>query len=560
MRFKNYQIRVLRSILNLDLNLNEIVFNCFTLFVIHCVSFRIGIIGGVQAGTMRNSRKRAKSSYCSQLRNTDQTLLRQRMRAFRSFIFRCRFAEKARRPVEMEAQKKRIAKVFSVDEDWQTTRSAIRERMEYVFDNKLLSDVKFIVPRWRDCNLFTTEISAHKFVLGISSPVFYAMFYGKMAEKTDSIKLPDCDRASLTELFRYMYFDEVSLSSENVMRVLYLARKYMVPSLEEKCNAYLQEELNANTVLDILQDAQKFGDEDVEERCLKVLKAQTKEALSSYTLEKLDSSLLESIVKMDGLNVREVELFKAVDRWAARQGRIKRIARKKPPDGGEKREIIGQTILKAIRFPLMSLKEFASTVIDSNILTMKEISEMAKYYADVSISPLSFEQAPRIGPFKRCCRFGRLVSGEEGRGWYYRGSSNEIRFSVNKDVILHGVQHFGSEDGKYEVSVKIKDLRKNDSFLSQSYLTEQSGSYLSSKENNETFHGFDVLFDKAVALESGTTYEIVSNIRGPDSWYGLEGKPTVECCGVTFTFSRACSFVSDVSRGQFPALIFTVYV
>ena len=34
----------------------------------------------------------------------------------------------------------------------------------------------------------------------------------------------------------------------------------------------------------------------------------------------------------------------------------------------------------------MSLKEFASTVIDSNILTMKEISEMVKYYADVSIS------------------------------------------------------------------------------------------------------------------------------------------------------------------------------
>ena len=65
MRFKNYQIRVHGSILNLDLNLNEIVFNCFTFFVIHRVSFRIGIIGGGQAGTMRNSRERAKSSYCS---------------------------------------------------------------------------------------------------------------------------------------------------------------------------------------------------------------------------------------------------------------------------------------------------------------------------------------------------------------------------------------------------------------------------------------------------------------------------------------------------------------
>ena len=75
MQFKNYQIRLHGSILNLDLNLNEIVFDCFTFFVIHRVSFRIGIIGGGQAGTMRNSRKRAKSSYCSQLRNADQTLL-----------------------------------------------------------------------------------------------------------------------------------------------------------------------------------------------------------------------------------------------------------------------------------------------------------------------------------------------------------------------------------------------------------------------------------------------------------------------------------------------------
>ena len=65
MRFKNYQIRVHGSILKLDLNLNEIVFDCYTLFVIHRVSFRIGIIGGVQAGTMCNSRERAKSSYCS---------------------------------------------------------------------------------------------------------------------------------------------------------------------------------------------------------------------------------------------------------------------------------------------------------------------------------------------------------------------------------------------------------------------------------------------------------------------------------------------------------------
>ena len=34
-------------------------------------------------------------------------------------------------------------------------------------------------------------ILAHKFVLAISSPVFFAMFYGQMMETKDSIELPD---------------------------------------------------------------------------------------------------------------------------------------------------------------------------------------------------------------------------------------------------------------------------------------------------------------------------------------------------------------------------------
>ena len=53
-------------------------------------------------------------------------------------------------------------------------------------------------------------IPAHKFVVAIGSPVFCAMFYGKMAEITDSITLPDCEYDSLLEFFRYLYSDEVT--------------------------------------------------------------------------------------------------------------------------------------------------------------------------------------------------------------------------------------------------------------------------------------------------------------------------------------------------------------
>ena len=120
-----------------------------------------------------------------------------------------------------------------------------------MFNNNLFSDVKFVVQSADDESQSKQVIPAHKFVLSISSPVFEAMFYGELAETRDSIELPDCEYESLLEMFRFMYSDEVNLSGSNVMGVLYLAKKYMVPSLADKCTEYLQDNLNPSNVFSI---------------------------------------------------------------------------------------------------------------------------------------------------------------------------------------------------------------------------------------------------------------------------------------------------------------------
>ena len=113
-----------------------------------------------------------------------------------------------------------MASFQSFDDSWQTKRPNIRERTKFMFNNELLSDVNFVVPashnqseshKSRKC-----MIPAHKFVLAISSPVFYAMFYGEMAETADTIQLPDCEYKSLLELFRFLYSDEVNLSGSRL--------------------------------------------------------------------------------------------------------------------------------------------------------------------------------------------------------------------------------------------------------------------------------------------------------------------------------------------------------
>ena len=91
-----------------------------------------------------------------------------------------------------------------VEENWQTKCLAIAERTTFIFNTEVLSDVKFVVPASNgESDESRNVIPAHKFVLAISSPVFYAMFYGQMAETKDSIELPDCEYESLLEMFRH---------------------------------------------------------------------------------------------------------------------------------------------------------------------------------------------------------------------------------------------------------------------------------------------------------------------------------------------------------------------
>ena len=439
------------------------------------------------------------------------------------------------------------------DDNWQTKRPTIIERTKFIFNNELLSDVKFVIP----ASLIESEsrknqksIPAHKFVLAISSPVFYAMFYGEMAETSGSVQLPDCDYESLLELFRYVYSDDVKLSGSNVMQVLYLAKKYMVPSLADKCTESLRKHLEASNVFSILPQAQKYEDKDLESRYWGVIESHTKQALMSDEflrgLLTLERSIVETVVKRGILKVKEVDLFKAVDRWATkeleRQGQT--------PSRKLKRKILGEEIVKGIRFSLITMKEFASVVLDCDILTEIEICDMIKYYNGVDLKyPLAFVHSPRT--LHRCYRFDGFLEG------IFSGDqvvNDPIKLTVNEPVRLHGVQHFGSETGaEYTVSLEVKDA------ITGFSVAQQSGSYFSVEDDTHAFYGFDVKFDNPVCLETDRTYEILSHIEGPACWYGVYEKESVESQEVLFSFSNSAASSDEpfVSSGLFAAFLFS---
>ena len=438
-----------------------------------------------------------------------------------------------------------------VEENWQTARPTIRERTKFMFDNDLFSDVKFVVRKSDGESESKQVIPAHKFVLSIGSPVFEAMFYGELAETRDSIELPDCEYESLLELFRYMYSDEVNLSGSNVMGVLYLAKKYMVPSLAEKCTEYLADNLDPSNVFSILPSAQKYEEKSLVDRCWKVIDEQTEAAVKSDGFATIDRSLLEVVVERDTLNITEVELFKGVMEWATKKSEKRGF--KAASDGQEKREILEERIVKAIRFPVMKLGDFASVVLDHKILTLDEVSDIIKCIGSVQCSPVGFPVTERSGPLSRiirCCRFGSVKFG-------WTNVTSSILFSVDHHILFHGVHLFGSEGNSYSVTLTIS-YDSNGGILTSAegvFLTEPhwSGEYM--------YNGFDVLLKEPVGLEEDVTYCLEARITGPKSWYGIQGSSSVQCSEVTFTFKdKKGSSISgtNINQGQFGELIFSL--
>ena len=424
-----------------------------------------------------------------------------------------------------------------------------------MFNNELFSDVKFVVRKTHGKSESKQAIPAHKFVLSISSPVFEAMFYGELAETRDSIELPDCEYESLLELFRYMYSDEVNLSGSNVMGVLYLAKKYMVPSLADRCTEYLLNSLEPSNVFSILPSAQKYEEKNLVDRCWKVIDKQAEEALKSDDFPLIERSLLKEVVKRDTLTIEEIELFKAVDLWATKECERQGLA----ADGAIKRRILGEKIIKGIRFPTMKLEDFSSAVLDSDILTKKEIVSIIKCFGSASSSPVGFSET-KINNFQfdsdiqRCCRFGSL----DVTGWHYGGSNvDAISFSVDKDIVLHGVCFFGSKNNTYSVFLTVMDA--NSKLILASNTERISSNVLQGK--NSSYYGYKVMFDKRkIILKKNKKYDIWAKISGPHSLSGVHCVSSVQCSGVTFTFmdSEYSGNRTDVYYGQFPELLFSL--
>lgn len=87
----------------------------------------------------------------------------------------------------------------SREHNWQANQATVRERNAVMFNNPLMADVYFSVGTPPNVQ----RIPAHKYILATGSSVFYAMFYGGLADnKQEDIELPDIEPTAFLNLLK----------------------------------------------------------------------------------------------------------------------------------------------------------------------------------------------------------------------------------------------------------------------------------------------------------------------------------------------------------------------
>ena len=413
-------------------------------------------------------------------------------------------------------------------DDWQSSKKTVLQRNVYMFDNELMSDVSFT------CGESRRTFHAHKYVLATSSAVFFAIFYGEIPPKEFPIRIEDAEEESFKEFLRFLYSDDCKITAENAIGILYLAKKYLISSLAEKCCEILEASIKPENVFAVLEQAIQFDEKELEEKSWDIISKKTQKCLNSEAFCGIGLHTLNSLLKKDRLAVPEVELFKAALEWTdsecARQGIIVE------EDRTARRRILGDSV-DEIRFLEMPHETIVKYVSPTGILTDTEMIGLFQKLCGLDVTGLRWKVSrKRYGPV---VSFSRFDPGNVTNSWNYSGKSDALNLTVNKAVFFHGVRLFGDPGGsQYKVKFKIKDKTVIGTYTSQ---------------QNDGVWSYDVMLSNPIPFQPNEEFAIIATIKGPQSCNGQYGKPSVKVDDIVVTLKTYSGINNgtDNTDGQF---------
>eukprot|EP00112_Aurelia_sp_Birch-Aquarium-sp1_P005038 Seg1572.4 transcript_id=Seg1572.4/GoldUCD/mRNA.D3Y31 product="BTB/POZ domain-containing protein 2" protein_id=Seg1572.4/GoldUCD/D3Y31 len=429
--------------------------------------------------------------------------------------------------------------------DWQESKTTVKERIGHLLKNDFMSDFVFISN--------DVKFPVHKLILASTSAVFHAMFCGPMAGQERELDLSHYGNADcISEFLGFIYTDEVSLNWENVFQILNLAKCYLISCLQAKCTKFIEESVTEENALVALQQSLAFDENAAIKKSMEIIAENTFDVVKQDSFLSLNLASLKAILMLDTLNIEEIDLFLAVNKWCENQ-LIK--------EGNEicaesKRKVLGDAVY-LIRFPTIALKDIAKDCSKSGILTHEQVIDVIHYISleskepqDRIVDKICFSTKPRNKIRQEIIADRILPNTKYFMRCYDRSWREVIEFIINRKAILTGLFLFG-DPKSHEIS-QITITTNSSIFTPNFTLGEPS--------SGPVTDSFRVSLLQPIQLLPNQNVNLSAFITGPDSsGFQDPGKELFKKNDFECRFTSGRQHVGNTVYGwQYPGLIFEV--
>ncbi|KAK8769163.1 hypothetical protein V5799_014372, partial [Amblyomma americanum] len=226
--------------------------------------------------------------------------------------------------------------------------------VEAFLDSGEFTDFVFVVCFKGDPDVPERKFRAHKLFLAMRNEVFYAMFYGNLAEN-DQVVITDINPDGFHILLRYLYSGRPRLTTiSDALHARIASRKYLVPQLADACSAYIEKNLKADQLCSFIDYYMRSCEPDMDSVVQTLL---TSNSLGVLTSKGFNSALEDTVLYIvDNIKkVSEASVSNAVFGWAQEQ-----CVRSLGLDTQLELKTVMRPFFPKLRFLTMTSEEFVS--------------------------------------------------------------------------------------------------------------------------------------------------------------------------------------------------------
>ena len=187
-------------------------------------------------------------------------------------------------------------------------------RFGHLVANPFYADLKFVMID--DNNI---EIPAHKLIVSTISDEMRKMIYGMFNNDftKSHLEVRETSATTFTEVLRFIYTEKTNITEDNAVEMLNVSNYYAIENLEKQCINFLLDRINSiNACTMYAYFSQNYDYGKLAETCKKVIQKTTKTAFDSEGFYQMDANQITELLKIDVLNISELNLYKALLNWA----------------------------------------------------------------------------------------------------------------------------------------------------------------------------------------------------------------------------------------------------